>query len=460
MTHTHLIGIGGTGLSAIAKVLLERGEQVSGSDRSPSELASAVEAAGAVVLIGHAAENVRGADLVLRSSAVPDDNIEVLAAQKAGIPVLKRIDFLRQLLNGILTVGIAGSHGKTTTTSMVAWMLHALGQKPGFIVGGEVQNLGVNAAAGSGDIFVIEADEYDYMFWGLAPTVAVVTNVEHDHPDCFPTAEDFTQAFIGFVDRIPEDGSLVACLDDPGAAKLLEYVEGKGTHWLSYSLDNPNADYYAANLAALPGAGYRFDAVRSGDLIAQVRMQVPGKHNVLNALAALAAADLLNLDLHAAAYALGEFTGAGRRYEEYPEVGGVLVIDDYGHHPTEIKATLQATRARYPGRQVWAVWQPHTFSRTLGWLDRFGQSFGDAHHVVVTGVYAARETQPDGFSLGNVAEAIAHKDVHSEQSLDMVTEYLLKNITSGDVVIVFSAGDATQVSAGLVAALKEKEAML
>jgi UDP-N-acetylmuramate--alanine ligase len=460
MTHTHLIGIGGTGLSAIAKVLLERGEQVSGSDRMPSALASAVEAAGATVLIGHAAENVRGADLVLRSSAVPDDNVEVLAAQQAGIPVLKRIDYLGQLLSDILTIGIAGSHGKTTTTSMIAWMLHALGQKPGFIVGGEVQNLGVNASAGAGDVFVIEADEYDYMFWGLAPTVAVVTNVEHDHPDCFPAAEDFTQAFIGFVDRIPEDGSLVACLDDPGAAQLLEYAESKGQHWLSYSLENSVADYYAENLKPQPGAGYRFDALRNGEIVTQASLQVPGKHNVLNALAALAAADLLNLELFEAAQTLGEFIGAGRRYEEYPEIEGVLVIDDYGHHPTEIRATLQATRARYSGRRVWAVWQPHTYSRTLGWLDLFGQSFSDADYVVITGVYAARETQPESFSLENVVRAIVHEKVHSEQSLDAVAEYLIGNLTSGDVVIVFSAGDATKVSADVVAALKEKEAML
>jgi UDP-N-acetylmuramate--alanine ligase len=460
MTHTHFIGIGGTGLSAIARVLLERGEQVSGSDRSPSPLASSVEDAGAVVVIGHSAENVRGADVVVRSSAVPDDNVEVLAAQEAGIPVMKRIDYLGQFLDGILTIGIAGSHGKTTTTSMAAWMLHTLGQEPGFIVGGEVQNLGVNAAAGSGDVFVIEADEYDYMFWGLTPTVAVVTNVEHDHPDCFPTAEDFTQAFNGYVDRIPQEGSLVACLDDPGAANLLEYAEDKGKHWLSYSILNQDADYFADNLAAQAGAGYKFDVLRNGELVAQIRLQVPGKHNVLNALAALAAADLLNLNLDDAAYALGEFIGAGRRYEEYPEAGGVLVIDDYGHHPTEIKATLQATRARYPSRRVWAVWQPHTYSRTLGWLDLFGASFVDADRVVLTGVYAARETEPEGFTLANIASAITHDQVHAEQSLDAVTDYLIKNITSGDVIIVFSAGDATRVSAGVVSALKEKEGML
>ncbi|MEN8240553.1 MAG: UDP-N-acetylmuramate--L-alanine ligase [Chloroflexota bacterium] len=458
MTHTHFIGIGGTGLSAIARVLLERGQQVSGSDRAASPLGDAVKAAGAQVMIGHAPENVLGAELVLRSSAVPDDNVEVLAAQQAGIPVVKRIDYLGQLLDGLLTIGVAGSHGKTTTTSMITWMLHALQLEPGFIVGGEVQNLGVNAAAGGGELFVIEADEYDYMFWGLAPTVAVVTNVEHDHPDCFPTAEDFTTAFHGYVERIPQDGSLVACLDDPGAAQLIKYAAARGQHWLSYSLENNAADYFADNLEPQTGAGYRFDAVINGQFSVPVGLLVPGKHNVLNALAAIAAADLLNLDLKKAAAALGEFIGAGRRYEEYPEVGGVLVVDDYGHHPTEINATLQAARSRHPERRIWAVWQPHTYSRTLGWLERFGAAFSDADQVVLTGVYAARETAPQDFVLADVAGAIEHASVHAGQELKQVTAYLLENISAGDLVIVFSAGDATQVSADLVTALQKKEA--
>jgi UDP-N-acetylmuramate--alanine ligase len=459
MTHTHFIGIGGTGLSAIARVLLERGEQVSGSDRAASPLADAVAAAGAEVHIGHAAENVRGADLVVRSSAVPDDNLEVVAARQAGIPVLKREDFLGHLLEDQLTIGVAGSHGKTTTTSMITWMLHSLGVQPGFIVGGEVQNLGVNAAAGGGELFVIEADEYDYMFWGLAPTIAVVTNVEHDHPDCFPTPEDFMRAFEGFVDRIPGDGSLVACLDDPGAGKLIDYTEEQGKHWLAYSLLDSEADYFGRNLESVPGAGYRFEAVRSGGKIAQISLQVPGRHNVLNALAALAAADLLNLDLEQAAHALCDFIGAGRRYQEYPEKAGVLVVDDYGHHPTEIAATLQAARARYPHRRIWAVWQPHTYSRTLGWLDRFGSCFTDADQVLLTGVYAARENEPEGFSLGKVADAIDHPAVHAEKKLEAVGDYLIASVEAGDLVIVFSAGDAVQVSAALFEALKHREAV-
>ena len=314
MTHTHFIGIGGTGLSAIARVLLERGDKVSGSDRTYSDLAADIESAGATVYTGHAAENVSGADVVVRSSAVPETNVEVQAALQAGLPVLRREEYLKSFLQGLFTIGIAGTHGKTTTTSMVVWMLHKLGMAPGFIVGGQVSGLGVNAAAGEGELFVIEADEYDYMFWGLEPTIAVVTNVEHDHPDCFPTPIDFAQAFQGYVDRITSDGTLVSCLCDPGATHLLAYAGSKNQHWLSYDFENPMADYRASNPIAQPGAGYSFDLLRGGEIVAHVSLQVPGRHNVLNALAALVTADLLNLDLEQAAHALASFAGASRRF--------------------------------------------------------------------------------------------------------------------------------------------------
>lgn len=457
LAHIHFIGIGGTGLSAIARVLLERGETVSGSDRSDSVLAESIRKAGAQVFIGHASEQVQGADVVVRSSAVPDSNVEVIAAQAAGIPVLKRIDYLESLLADKFTIGIAGTHGKTTTTSMITWMLHVLGQQPGFIVGGEVQNLGVNAAAGQGDLFVIEADEYDHMFWGLHPTIAVVTNIEHDHPDCFPTERDMMAAFEGFADRITSDGSLVICLDDPGASHLLVYAGSKNRHWLAYSLDDPDADYIAHNLASVPGAGYRFEVLRGDAVVANVALQVPGLHNVRNALASIVTADLLNLDMEAAGQALSTFSGSGRRFEILGEVNGVVVIDDYGHHPTEIAATLQAGRARFPESRLWAVWQPHTYSRTSMWQAAFGKAFAGADHVVITGVYAARETQPDGFSLGAVAAGVDAPDVRVIESLDTVTAHLLQQVTAGDVVIVFSAGDATQVSRGLLAGLESCE---
>ncbi len=455
--HTHFIGIGGTGLSAIARVLLERGEKVSGSDRVLSPLAADLQQAGAQVFTGHAAENVQGADLVVRSSAVPEDNVEVAAAKAAGISVQKRSEYLESFLGGQFTIGVAGTHGKTTTTSMIVWMLHQLDLDPGFIVGGTVQNLGVNASAGSGDLFVIEADEYDYMFWGLRPTIAVVTNVEHDHPDCFPTERDFMAAFEGFVQKISSDGTLVACLDDPGAAHLLAYAGFRDQHWLAYGIEDQAADYYALNLVSRPNSGYQFDFFRDEEFLVPVKLAVPGIHNVQNAMAALVTAELLNLDLEAAASALSSFSGSGRRFELLGQAMGVQVIDDYGHHPTEIKATLQAARARYPDSRIWAVWQPHTFTRTLGWLERFGSAFADADQVIVTGVYAAREKAPEGFQLDQVAEAIQNPQARAIQSLDEVTAALLDEVAEGDVLIVFSAGDATQVSSGVLAGLQKRE---
>ncbi len=458
LAHIHFIGIGGTGLSAIARVLLERGETVSGSDRSDSALAESIRAAGAQVYIGHAPEQVQGADVVVRSSAVPDENVEVVAANAAGIPVLKRNDYLGSLLAEKFTIGIAGTHGKTTTTSMITWMLHELGQRPGFIVGGEVQNLGVNAAAGESDLFVIEADEYDHMFWGLHPTIEVVTNVEHDHPDCFPTERDMMAAFEGFVDRLTSDGSLVICLDDPGASHLLAYAGSENHHWLAYSLDDPDADYTTRNLESVPGAGYRFEVLRGEEVVSRVALQVPGLHNVRNALAAIITADLLNLDLEAAGSVISTFSGSGRRFEILGEAQGVTVIDDYGHHPTEIAATLQAARARFPQQRIWAVWQPHTYSRTSMWQAQFCQALDAADKVVVTGVYAARETQPEDFSLEAVAAGVHVTGARAIEQLSDVTDHLLQQVAGGDVVIVFSAGDATQVSRALLDGLHAREA--
>lgn len=457
-THTHFIGIGGTGLSAIARVLLERGQKVTGSDRSYSPLSEAVAAAGAKVFIGHDAANVQGADVVVRSSAVPESNVEVQAALQAGIPVLRREEYFKTLLADQLTIAIAGTHGKTTTTSMVVWMLYTLGLEPGFIVGGQIGGLGVNAAAGAGELFVIEADEYDYMFWGLTPTIAVVTNVEHDHIDCFPTPEDFSQAFEGFADRITSDGTLAACLDDPGAGHLLAYAGSRRRHFLSYGIRDKNADYKAVDLASRPGAGYRFTMLRSGEPVAEVSLQVPGEHNVLNALAALVTADLLNLDLGEAVQALASFQGAGRRFEVLGQAAGITVVDDYGHHPTEIAATLQAARARYPESKLWAVWQPHTYSRTLRWLPEFIHAFDVADDTIICDVYAAREEAPESFSLAQVAEAVPGSKAIA--AFDDVVDHLLENLSPGDVMMMFSAGDATKISAEVYKHLQDREAEL
>jgi UDP-N-acetylmuramate--alanine ligase len=455
MEHIHLIGIGGTGLSAIARVLLESGYRVTGSDLEYSPLARDVEAAGADVFVGHRADQVNGADLVIRSSAVPDENVEVRAARDTGIPVVKRADFLGQLMEGRRGVAVAGSHGKTTTSAMIAWTLTTLGQDPSFIIGGVVTNLDTNAHAGDGPAFVIEADEYDYMFLGLQPEIAVVTNVEHDHPDMFPTMMAFRQAFREFVALLPPDGTLLVCGDDPGAAELASHAPD-GCAILKYGLSDPAFDYFADGLSPSHRGGFSAEVYRHGQRVAGLELQVPGDYNVNNALATLAVVDRLGLSLSDAAEALRIFRGAGRRFEVLGEADGVIVVDDYGHHPTEIRATLRAARQRYPDRRIWAVWQPHTYTRTKTLFDEFAHAFEDADNVVVTEVYRSREPVDPEFSSLQVVKAMENRRAHFKATLTEATAFLLEYLRAGDVVIVFSAGDATEISAQVFTALSQK----
>jgi UDP-N-acetylmuramate--alanine ligase len=460
--YTHFIGIGGSGLSAIARVLLESGQAVSGSDRQDSALLQSLRAAGARVYVGHRAENITGVSLVIRSSAVGDDNSEVQAARTAGIPVLKRADYLGTLMEGRKPIAIAGTHGKTTTTAMIAWLLYVLEQDPSFIVGGTIHGLGTNARAGQGQAFVIEADEYDGMFLGLRPWLAIVTNLEHDHPDCYPSAEDYVGAFQAFVSKIIPDGILLACADDPGSKQLLIPEAASVIRRLSYGLSE-GASYQAADLKVNETGGFRFLASLPGTIDGNVKnsievsLQVPGRHNVLNALAALAAADQMGLPLQEAARALGSFTGSGRRFEVVGEAAGVTVVDDYAHHPSEIRATLAAARNRYPGRKLWVVWQPHTYSRTRQLLSAFANAFRDADEVIVTEIYAAREAPPaDGFSGRQVADHIQHHSVQFSAPLSQTAAFLLEKLGKGDVLMVLSAGDADQISAKVAEGLSHR----
>ncbi len=445
MQHVHFIGIGGTGLSAIARVLLERGSTVSGSDRAYSPLAEAIDQAGATVYVGHAAENVAGADLVVRSSAVPDDNVEVQAALNQDIPVLKRADYLGQLLADYQSIAVAGTHGKTSTTALIAWMLMELGQAPSYIVGGVIRGLRTNAHAGQGSAFVIEADEYDRMFLGLRPYIAIVTNVEHDHPDCYPTPEDFRAAFRDFVGRLVPSGMLLACGDDPGTAELVDLAQENGRQVLTYGVNNQMVDYSAQNIEAVPDSGYQFDVHYNGQILNSITLQVPGEHNVQNALAAFGVAHQMDQPLDKIAAALGSFRGTGRRFEIVGEVNEVTVVSDYAHHPTEIRATLSAARARYPGREIWAVWEPHTYSRTKMLFSDFAASFDAAHHVVVTEVYPSREPVDPNFSAEEIVASMDHPAAHFCGDLATTTEYLLTSLKPSDVLIVLTAGDADQI---------------
>ena len=459
MKHIHFIGIGGTGLSAIALVLLQKGYAVSGSDRENSPLLKTVTEAGAQTCLGHSADHIKNPDLVIRSSAIPDDNPEVVAALSKKIPVLKRKDFLQQLTQDKQTLAIAGSHGKTTTTAMLIWILHCLDQDPTFISGGVVNQLAANAKAGSGPHFVIEADEYDHMFLGLSPEIAIVTNIEHDHTDCFPTQEDYMTAFIAFLKQVKPDGKALLCIDDPKTRALMTELKDDHPELLGYGT-MPDAQYLAKDIAYISGYP-QFTLIyhKTSDWVEElgtVKLSVPGHHNVLNATAALGAVHQSGLSVEKAIQAIGDFTGAGRRFEILGEAKGVTIIDDYGHHPSEIAATLEAAQTRYPGQRVWAVWQPHTYSRTMTLADGFIQALDLADRVLVLPIYAAREKDP-GYSAEQIAHAITGNKALYAPSFNLASEYLLSNLSSGDIVIVFSAGDATRLSRIMLDTLKQHE---
>jgi len=449
MEKVHFIGIGGTGLSAIARVLLERGYCVSGSDQNSAPILDELKSLGAEIYLGHSADNLKNIDLVIRSSAIPAENPEVLAALSANIPVLKRSEMLAWLLKDEKVIAIAGTHGKTTTTAMMAWTLNQLGCDPSFIIGSVSKDLQCNAHAGQGEYFVIEADEYDYMFHGIHADYAVITSLEHDHPDCFPTFESYTSAFSKFADQLKPGGKLVVSTDNDGS---LDFLNHHSYQALTYGINSPaevtviekhlnDLGCYSYALAPLNTSQNDVEAIT-------VDLTVPGLHNLTNSLAVVAVIMDLDLPLKAAAQALSEFSGTGRRFDVLGEVNGIVLIDDYGHHPTEIKATLEAAKQRYPNRHLWAVWQPHTYSRTITLIDAFEKAFDTADQVIITDIYAARETN-DSFSSSKLAEEMGQSTIQHIGKLDDVTAYLLTHCQPGDVVIVLSAGDANQITASL-----------
>lgn len=457
----HFIGIGGTGLSAIARVLLESGYRVSGSDRQMSPLAHNLQTAGVRVIIGHFPENISGADFVIRSSAIPDDHIEVQAARRAGIPVLKRAEFFPELLAGKRTIAVAGTHGKTTAAAMLAWMLYAIEMDPSFIVGGVVENLAVNARLGKSPFFVIEADEYDCMFLGIKPEIALVTNVEYDHPDCFATPEIFYQAFVEFSKGIsPNHGKLIVCAEDKGSWRLIKEIKNNYPVFsYGFSPIDPNykADFQGLNISRSQEGCYSFTMMKRGERLTDVCLSVPGRHNALNALGALAVLDALNMPVDQAAATLNHFQGANRRFEIQGEANGVVFIDDYAHHPTEIQATLAAAKDRFPNNRIIVVWQPHTYSRILALWNGFAHAFSNADQVIVTNIYAAREQAPDRFSIEEQVKKIEHPQVYYQDSLQDTCNFLMKMLKPGDVLVVMSAGDADKISQIVMQELKLKE---
>ncbi len=444
--HYHFIGIGGTGLSAIARVLLEQGHTVSGSDAIISPLAQELRSLGATIYAGHKAKQITGADMVIRSSAIKDDNVEVQAAQSAGIPVLKRVDFLHELTTGYKLIAVAGTHGKTTTTAMAAWILHQFDLDPSFIIGGTSKDLKSNAHAGKGEYFVIEADEYDSMFLGLAPDYLIITIVEYDHPDCYPTHETYNKAFKELIRKMKKDSVLLVYANHSQTYEIGKWAEQYRT--VLYYGSSSQAQYRIENIhhKEQQGVNFRLHFPDGSEL--EQELSIPGDHNASNAAAVLALIDRLGLSIETASRALTEFSGTGRRFDILGTFQGITLIDDYGHHPTEIRSTIQAARSKYPHNRIFTIWQPHTYSRTQELFQDYLDAFHDSDVVIVTEVYASRE-KPQNYSAVLIASQINNADVHFIASLQDTTEFLLQELKSGDVVLVLSAGDANQINHNL-----------
>lgn len=445
----HLIGIGGTGLSAIAHVLLDLGMTVSGSDRASNATAQELAARGARVFEGQNAANLTELpaemrpDVVLISSAIDESNPERVAAEALGLEVVKRADFLSALLLRRTVIAVAGAHGKSTTTSMVVKVLRESGIDCGYIIGTVLSGYG-NGSAGTSPYFVIEADEYDHMFLGLTPMAAVITNVEWDHPDCYPTPASFRRSFMQFVDRVPREGIVISCADDVGAEQVHEFSFTRGPNWITYGTGE-QADLRAVNVRAAADGGSLADVQWYHAPAGSVTLRVPGLHNLRNGLAALAVASWCGIQFDIAAPILGEYAGAARRFEFRGEAGGVAVYDDYAHHPTEIVATLAAARRRYPTQRIWAVFQPHTYSRTRHMLYRMGDSFESADRVIVTDIYAAREVNDGSVSSAELVASSSHPNIVHIPTLDAAAELLCENLEPGDVLVTMGAGDCYRV---------------
>lgn len=451
----HFVGIGGAGLSALARVMLARGWAVSGSDRAASPTLVALARAGAQVHVGHAARLVNSADVVVVSSAIPADNSEVLAAQARGIPVLKRDRWLAEMTRGAQCIAVAGTHGKTTTTAMLALVLYDAGLEPTAVIGGEVPQLGGNALIGRSDFLVIEADEYDHAFLGLTPTMALVTNVEHDHPDLFANVGAVRTAFGQFLRRVPGEGRIVALGDDPSLRALVHSSGRAPARFFGFDAAN---HWQAAALKPNPVGGTDFVALKGGQPVGAIRLRVPGRHNVLNALGATAVADALDVPMASIQASLDRFTGVSRRFEPVGAVGGVQVFDDYAHHPSEVRATLQAARQRFGSRPLWVVFQPHTFSRLRALLDDFATAFTEADRVIVSAVYAARETNTPGVSGADLAVRIGASGVPARHipTHEEIVHELAATLPDDAVVMTLGAGDITTLGPRLLRALEEQ----
>lgn len=450
--YAHFIGAGGAGMSGIALVLAERGVRVTGSDLKGSRYSRALEAAGVPVAIGHASENLGDPQVVVVSSAIPESNPELAEARRRGIPVWPRAQMLAHLAGQRDTIAVAGTHGKTSTSSMIATMLSRMGLAPTFLIGGEVDGFDTNAVNGSGDHYVVEADESDGSFVHLEPRIAIVTNVEADHLDHYGTLEAVESTFCEFMERVPDDGVLVICGDD---ARLVELAGTTGRQTVTYGFAE-TCDI-RCRILERSGVGTRFEVEVPGGERAESLTRVPGAHMVANATAALATAWVLELDLALAATALAEFTGVRRRFDLIGEAGGVTVVDDYAHHPTEVRATLTAAR-ELGFERVIVLFQPHRYSRTDALAEDFAQAFGHADRSILMDVYSAGESPIPGVSGKTVLDALLRTHPRSQVTYlphrADVVPYLSSRVRAGDLVLTMGAGDVTTIGPELVGALR------
>jgi UDP-N-acetylmuramate--alanine ligase len=437
----HFVGIGGAGMSGIARIMLERGIPVSGSDAKDSDLLAELREMGATTHVGHAAEHLGDAATVVVSTAIRETNPELAAARERGLLVLHRAAALASLMDGRRSVAVAGTHGKTTTTSMLTVALQRAGADPSYCIGGQLVTTGLGAADGSGDLFVAEADESDGSFLMFRPKAAIITNVEADHLDNYASFDKVTETFARFVERVEPGGLLVVCADDQVARALGEQGAARGLAVRTYG-EAEDADYRTEGFAPR-GLGSRFTVGEQA-----MELSVPGRHNALNATAAYATAVELGVPAEAVAAGLAGFTGARRRLEPKGEVNGVKVFDSYAHHPTELAADLRATRdyvGELGGGRIVAVFQPHLFSRTKFFAAEFGAALGLADEVVVLDVFPAREDPIPGVTGELVAKAVPHGRVTYEADGNAVAGRVAAIATPGDVIITMGAGDVTRL---------------
>ncbi|KKM12272.1 UDP-N-acetylmuramate--alanine ligase [Clostridiales bacterium PH28_bin88] len=439
---TYFVGIGGAGMSGLAKILLELGHRVSGSDLKKSKVTERLAGMGATIFLGHAAHNLEpGVELVVVSSAIPKENPEVVEAKARGVPVIQRADLLARLMQRQRAIAIAGAHGKTTTTSMISLMLDKNGMDPTVVIGGELNDIGGNAKLGHGRYLVAEADESDKSFLKLFPFVAVVTNIENDHLDNYGSVANIIAAFEEFIHKVPEEGFVVLCSDDPELYRISQDGRKK---YITYGLEG-QTDYTAREIH-LEGLTSRSEIFFRGARLGQLSLNVPGKHNVLNALAAIAVGHQLGISFEGIAASLAGFQGVERRFQIIGKAAGVRVVDDYGHHPTEIQATLRAARCTHPSRLV-VVFQPHRYTRTQLLHEQFGPAFAHADITVIDAIYGAGEPPIPGVTAELIANAARTycPQVYFMPGANAIMDYLIANCRPGDLVITMGAGNIWEI---------------